>query len=438
MYMAFFAKTLSSADKKVGDAARDPAQLHVIMLTNAVAPDKLGGLERYVRELSAELVRQGHAATIITKRIDDRLPVAETCPDGVRVLRYAVPAKSDPLYAVTYPIYVMAGVRKSLATAAACHPQLRTIVHGHFPLPMAYVWLRRWPYLYTCHAPVYKEILDERQDSYRLPRVVRGMFVGSAKTFERIMIGSAARVVTLSRFVANEVCELTGKAPEGIIRIPGGLDTGWFCPSATPDPQRTDPGPLIFSARRLVSRTGVGELVGAMPEILEQVPTARLAVAGDGPLLRQLQKEALDLGLADQVQFLGRISDVELRRWYRRADIAVTPTRKLEGFGLSTVEAMACGTVPLVTPVAANPEVVGKISPLLVAPGADAHAIAQGVLRLWDAPSYGDVKSSVRATVHPQLGWPEVGRQYVDLYRRTVVGPGTPRRYTASPAPVRS
>ena len=46
--------------------------MRVLMVTNAVAPDKLGGLERYVRELAATLVRKGHDVTTLSKRTGAR------------------------------------------------------------------------------------------------------------------------------------------------------------------------------------------------------------------------------------------------------------------------------------------------------------------------------------------------------------------------------
>lgn len=396
------------------------SQMHIVMVTNVVAPDKLGGLERYVRELSAEIVRQGHLVTVVSKRTSELQPLQEEFVDGVKVQRYEVPSKRDPLFAIKYPFFVATGVRRAIRAAVAQGEAGTTIVHGHFPLPMIYPLLRRIPYVYTCHAPVYKEILDERQESYRLPAIVQDAFVSTFKAVEKLIIRSAEHVVTLSQFVGNEVVELTAKHPESITRIPGGLDTSWFSPDSRPETPEPAMGPWLFTARRLVSRTGVEELIRAMPLILEQKPDARLTVAGDGPLRERLQRTVEELGLLEVVQLVGRISDADLRDWYRRADIAVTPTRNLEGFGLSTVEAMACGAVPLVTPVAANPEIVGELSPLLVAPGADARGIADGVLRLWQAPSYTSLKASVRSEVHPRLGWPEVCRRYLNLYREVL------------------
>ena len=406
-------------------------QMHIIMITNAIAPDKLGGLERYVRELSKELVLQGNAVTVISKMTSPGQSHAEECLDGVKVMRYGVPSKEDPLFAVKYPHFVVRGVREALRAALAISYPGGTVVHGHFPLPMLPLIVEGIPYVYTCHAPVYKEILDERQGSYRFPHWALAGLVSCFKLAERRVLKAATRVVTLSRFVADEVSGLTGQSPETITRIPGGLDTGWFSPAAGDEGSRTDAGPLLFTARRLVTRTGVGELVRAMPLILEHEPGAKLVVAGDGPLRLTLQKVVAELNLRKTVTFLGRISEQELREWYRKADIAVTPTRNLEGFGLSTVEAMACGTVPLVTPVAANPEIVGRISPLLVAPGLDARGIADGVLGLWNSAEYEFFRSTVRAAVHPHLGWPSVCSAYMTVYRQAIGrSPDSPRHAT--------
>lgn len=395
-------------------------KLHIVMITNVVVPDKLGGLERYVRELSAELVRQGHSVTVISKRTSNHQPNEEKFPDGVKVRRYNMPSKRDPFFALKYPFTVNMGVKRALRGALLEGNSEHTIIHGHFPLPMIYPLINRMPYIYTCHNPVHKEILDERQGSYRLPGILQSLIIGTFKAMEKRVIRSAEKVVTLSQFVCDEVVELTHNSAASITRIPGGLDTSWFSPGSTLDTRESLPGPLLFTARRLVSRTGIGELVRAMPLILQQIPGARLTIAGDGPLKESLQRTIEELGLTDKVELLGGLGDADLRSWYRRADIAVTPTRKLEGFGLSTVEAMSCGAVPLVTPIAANPEIVSNLSPLLVAPSADAEGLAEGVVQLWRAPAYAHIKASVRSEVHPQFSWPQVSRQYLDLYQEAV------------------
>src|SRR5207249_11052699 len=79
--------------------------------------------------------------------------------------------------------------------------------------------------------------------------------------------------------------------------------------------------------------------------------------------------------------FLGFIPDETLPSYYHAADVFVLPTRELEGFGLVTVEALACGTPVLGTPVGATPEVLSGLDASLVFRGISAEIMAEDLLR---------------------------------------------------------
>ena len=101
----------------------------VLLLTNAVSPDKLGGLERYVRELAAALVRSGVRATVVAKRVLPHTPTVEIGDDGVRLVRHDVPSKQSRLFALRYPWETWRTVRSVLQT----NPH--AVLHGAFPGP---------------------------------------------------------------------------------------------------------------------------------------------------------------------------------------------------------------------------------------------------------------------------------------------------------------
>ena len=80
-----------------------------------------------------------------------------------------------------------------------------------------------------------------------------------------------------------------------------------------------------------------------------------MLVGGDGlasPATRRLQKQARDLGLQDTVTFAGRIVQDRLPPYYSAADVLVVPSL-YESFGLVGLEALACGTPVVATPVGA-------------------------------------------------------------------------------------
>ena len=114
----------------------------VIIVTNALAPDKLGGLERYVRELAAGLVRQGLRVTVLTKRVHPEHPAREVGPDGVAVVRHDVPSKRLRTFALRYPFHVAAAVWREVG-----HLEPGTVVHAHYAMPALPLALRGIP---TC------------------------------------------------------------------------------------------------------------------------------------------------------------------------------------------------------------------------------------------------------------------------------------------------
>src|SRR5439155_4754261 len=198
---------------------------HVLIVTNALAPDKLGGLERYVRELAAGLVRQGLQVTVLTKRVHPEHPAREVGPDGVAVVRHDVPSKRLRTFALRYPFHVAAAIWREVG-----HLDPGTVVHAHYAMPALPLALRDIPYLYTFHAPVYREALDERQGSYALPRVVQAPAVASLKRAESLVVRRASRVLVLSRYMQGELARLSKRAAASSIQIPGGIDTQQLSP----------------------------------------------------------------------------------------------------------------------------------------------------------------------------------------------------------------
>lgn len=387
--------------------------MRILMVTNAVAPDKLGGLERYVRELAAALVDKGHEVTTLSKKTDPAQPNAETGDDGVRIRRFATPPKSDPLFVPKYPVSVAHAVRRTVLGADY------DVLHGHYPISMLPVTTTEIPYIYTFHAPVHKEVVGERQGSYLAPGPVSRATAEVTKRIERRVLERAHTVVTLSEFVANEMRGFTRRRTEGWRKIPGGLSTDYFTPHAQSAPPLELPRPLIVTARRLVERTGVELLVEAMAQVVKQHPTAQLVITGDGPRRGPIEQQLVDLDLSGSVHLLGRVSDADLLAWYRSADLVVTPTLELEGFGLSTAEAMSCGTPVLVTPIGANTEVVAGLGARFVAESTRPADIAQALGGLLDDPELlASTRARARELVHPHLDWSEVAEAYLDAYHQ--------------------
>lgn len=393
---------------------RLPSPIGVLLISNAITPDRAGGLERYVRQLGTALSARGADVMILARRVDPGDPERTVDPDGVEIRRFSTPPRSNPLYALGYPL---ASARAVLETVSSETP--KRVVHGHYPLQALPLALRGGRYLYTFHAPAHREIAPERQGAYALPGPAEQAAVALMRRGESRIVCKAAKVVVLSEFMRSQAAALGARA-DAISLLPGGLDGERFSPGPPiQHPSARGAGPLLFTARRLVPRTGVLELVEAFAAIAARVPDARLAIAGRGALEQQLRARIRALGLEQRVLVLGWISDEELVGWYRAADLVVMPTQQLEGFGLTSAEALACGTPVLATPVGANPELLRRLDGSLITRDASPAAIAETALDLLDDRTrLNELAGRARASVWPALSWSNVADGYLELYER--------------------
>ncbi len=359
--------------------------MRILQLVNAIDRDQLGGMQRYVGDLAGTLVARGHDVTVATKRVSPELPERELLPSGVQLIRLRIPERGAKTYAVGYPAAL------TLRTARLVGTERFDIVHAHFGLQGFGCRLTRRPYAYTFHAPAWAEITEERGGRYAWSHKFDGSAETAMRVVERTAVKSARERIVLSEFMSRQLELLAGDGNRPHL-IRGGVDTGFFSPGQ-PDSLRNDlwsrhAGPVLFCARRLVPRTGVEDLVNVLPGLLESRPDLRVAIAGTGFLRDRIARRITQAGLSTRVRLLGRLSNLHLRDWYRRASLAVVPSARLEGFGLATAEALACGTPVVGTPVAATPELLRRIDSRLIARGTSPAALREALDRALAHPRW--------------------------------------------------
>lgn len=136
---------------------------------------------------------------------------------------------------------------------------------------------------------------------------------------------------------------------------------------------------------RLEHIKGMDLVVPAFAKVLATGAPARLLVVGDGSQKTLMESQALEAGISDRVEFAGRKTQSELAEWYDKIDILLMPSRS-EGFGLTALEGMARGCVPVVADIGGLPEVVTADSGLLHTPQ-DTDDMACKILQLFDLPT---------------------------------------------------
>lgn len=138
----------------------------------------------------------------------------------------------------------------------------------------------------------------------------------------------------------------------------------------------------FLQAGRLIEKKGLHTSLRAFADFARQHPRAHFTIAGEGPLLGELQGAAQALGIADQVTFAGFASQPQLRALFYRSHIFLHPSEtgkdgNQEGVPNSMLEAMATGLPVFATTHGGIPEAVEHgVSGVLV-PEGDATALAR-------------------------------------------------------------
>jgi glycosyltransferase involved in cell wall biosynthesis len=215
------------------------------------------------------------------------------------------------------------------------------------------------------------------------------------------------RVVCVSHDSAR-LSAAEGIAERRIATIWNGIDVARFA-YVGPTPS----GPAVMVGR-LSFEKDVETLIRAAALIRQSEPGFQLAIAGDGDCLAELRQLATELGLGEQVQFLGEVRDIPAL--LARASMLVLPSLT-EGISLTLLEAMARGLPVVATHVGGNPEVVVDGETGYLVPVQQPARLAERVLDLLRQPELARTMGhKARARVETHFRVADMVARYEALY----------------------
>ncbi|MBI2939153.1 MAG: glycosyltransferase [Chloroflexi bacterium] len=381
-----------------------------------------GGQNVYVDEVSRRVAQLGYPVDVFTRREHpDQPPVCEWAP-GVRVISLAAgrpePIRKDQIWPhmAAFRDAAIAFVR---ADAAA------SLIHANF-------WMSGWA---GC----------ELKQRWQVPLVqifhalgvVKRLHQGDADTSPNERPAVEQRILDESDWVIAqcpaEVDDLRTyyrADPARISVIPSGVNTRLFRPIPRGKARRLlgwpPDEPVVLYVGRLLPRKGIDNLIRTLPALAERITAPpRLVVVGgetatanlrDEPEMRRLHAIAVQTGVLDRVHFVGKRPGRELYRYYSAADVFVS-TPWYEPYGLTPLEAMACGTPAVVAAVGGMQfTVLDGQTGFHVPPNAP-EALAHRVAILLNDPSLrARFAVAARERVERHFSWAEVGRQVAELY----------------------
>jgi phosphatidylinositol alpha-1,6-mannosyltransferase len=213
-----------------------------------------------------------------------------------------------------------------------------------------------------------------------------------------------------------------------------GTDPTHFRPSVDPRALRErfelpDEGTRwIVTVARLQKHKGMDTVIEALPAILARAPDVRYAVVGTGPDRERLVKLAQRRGLADRVRFIGGIDDQALPAFYGLGSVYVGASRRaerlgVEGFGISLVEASACGLPVVAGDSGGIPDAVRDGETGFLVPPEEPAAFADAICRLLADPAAAKrMGQNGRRAVETYFNWDRVVRDIRAIEAEVVAG----------------
>jgi phosphatidylinositol alpha-mannosyltransferase len=352
-----------------------------------------GGVKNHIRSLSDELQRMGHRITIVSPSSKTAMELATP-----NLITIGKPVPFPIAGSVARPTF---SFHRSHQVRALLEEEEFDIVHLHEPLVSALTisFLRnsRTINVGTFHAYV------PRSRGYRSARP----FV---KRWFRNLHGKIA--------VSQAAADLISRYFPGYYNIiPNGINLDLFTPDVRPVERYMDGKFNIVFVGRMEKRKGLRYLISAYGRLKWEYPHIRLLIVGPGKL-DPASERVLGERLLDDVEIIGGVDYADLPRYYRTADLFVSPATGGESFGIVLLEAMATERPIIASNIPGYAGVLQHGAQGLLVEPQDDQALAAAIVELMQHPEQRRAMG-LRGRQHAQAyRWPKVARQVYDYYER--------------------
>ncbi|MEM1509821.1 MAG: glycosyltransferase family 4 protein [Thermofilaceae archaeon] len=233
----------------------------------------------------------------------------------------------------------------------------------------------------------------------------------------------AWRVFVCSKSMRDEVTAAFSLPSDKVSVLPNGIDLAEIdarTPSAEERSRYALPWEkIVFFAGRHVYDKGVDVLVNAARMVLSKRDDVKFVVAGDGPMRAQLMDLARYFGLGEKILFTGRLSDDELYKVMKIADVVAIPSR-YEPFGIVALEAMAAAKPIVASKVGGLSELVVDNETGIVVPPEDSPALAEAIERVLNDPRSQEMGYRGRRRVEELYRWGQIISHLLATYERVL------------------
>jgi glycosyltransferase involved in cell wall biosynthesis len=401
----------------------------VLMLSWEYPPRIIGGLARVVAELSKQLVKQDCEVHVVTA---DHPGAPEHQDDnGVQVHRVKTQTDWTPDF-LTWVGRLNFGLLQYAIELNRKQPF--DIVHAHDWMVTDAAWTMKkgfgLPLVATMHATEAGRMHGLHND---LQRYISQM--------EWRLTYESWKVIVNSQHMHRELQNLFKMPADKMAVIPNGIDPDHFDFEFDAGPLKrqyaSEHQKIVLFVGRMVREKGVHVLLQAAQSILAAVPGTQFLMVGTGYYLDDMKNLANNLGISHNCHFLGYVSDYDLLRLYKAADVVVIPSL-YEPFGIVALEGMAA-QVPVVTTDAGGlVDFVEHGQTGITTYAGDIGSLSWGILEVLRNPGLADhLRKIAYDRVKNIYNWKVIAKQTRELYEEVLTDAqriGGPDAVSSTPA----
>ncbi|MDD1753289.1 MAG: glycosyltransferase family 4 protein [Methanotrichaceae archaeon] len=354
----------------------------------------IGGVERYVYQLSKQLAEMNHEVRVICSnpkgetKIDERI--------SVESLR-------------TWGMIANTNITPSLPIALL--KEKFDILHTHLPTPWSADWsaivstIRDRPLVLTYHSDIAADGLAHH---------IAKMYNLSALRF---LLEKADLIIVARKSYLSKHLE---RRKNKIVEIPMGVDIEYFKPLSA---EIICDIFFLSLLDKYHSFKGLNVLFSALNIVKKDLPDLKLIVGGGGELKDYYERISKSMGLSENVKFVGPVPQEKLIKYYNSCKLFVLPSTdpSRETFGLVLLEAMACGKAVVATDVAGVAKDISDRKAGLVVKKNNEEELANALLNaLLDEDAIVAMGARGRKLVEEKYTWKKVAEQTLGAYEELI------------------
>ena len=372
---------------------RSELRLNILALNwEDLSNPQAGGAEVHLQEILKRIAQKGHEVTLLCSGFPGCKPTEKI--DGIRIIRrgsrfnfnFVAPFALRSLLREENWDIIIEDINKIPFFSPLYHrtPLLVVIPHLFADSVFKEINLVLGLYIYLSEKPI--------------PWIYRG--------FKSMVISQSTKEDLVGR----------GLPSDDIHVIHCGIDHTLY----HPDPSvQKDPVPTVIYLGRLKKYKSIDHLLSAFSLTLKKIPEAKLVVVGEGDFKDNLINLANELNIKDKVEFTGFVDQHEKVKRLQKAWVAVCPSLK-EGWGLTNIEANACGTPVIASNVPGLKDSVMHGKTGLLFEYGDVQKLSDYLIRILSDADYREKLSQGGLSWAKRFNWDETATKTLELMENII------------------